>query len=139
MIAPAQAVAEQVQRLQAAGKKAVFTNGCFDILHPGHIDLLQRARELGDVLVVAINSDGSVARAKGANRPIIPERERAELLDGMEMVDFVCTFDEETPLQVIFRIRPNVLVKGSDWTGHEDFSPATVPRLSVASDIYSIV
>jgi rfaE bifunctional protein nucleotidyltransferase chain/domain len=118
MIAPAQAVAEEVQRLQAAGKKAVFTNGCFDILHPGHIDLLRRARELGDVLVVAINSDASVARAKGTNRPIIPERERAELLDGMEMVDFVCTFDEDTPLQVILRIRPNILVKGADWTGN---------------------
>jgi len=118
MIAPAQAVAEEVRRLQATGKKAVFTNGCFDILHLGHIDLLHRARDLGDVLVVAINSDVSVARAKGPNRPIIPERERAELLDGLDMVDFVCTFDEDTPLQVILRIRPDVLVKGADWTGN---------------------
>src|SRR5437867_1872508 len=116
MIAAAKAVAEEVRRLQATGKKAVFTNGCFDILHAGHIDLLQRARDLGDALVVAINSDASVARAKGRNRPIIPERERAELLDGLEMVDFVCTFDEDTPLQVILAIRPNVLVKGADWT-----------------------
>jgi len=118
MIAAAQAVAHEVRRLQATGKKAVFTNGCFDILHAGHIDLLHRARDLGDVLVVAINSDASVARAKGRNRPIIPERERAELLDGLEMVDFVCTFDEDTPLQVILAIRPNVLVKGADWTGN---------------------
>jgi rfaE bifunctional protein nucleotidyltransferase chain/domain len=118
MIASAQAVAEEVQTLQRAGKKAVFTNGCFDILHSGHIDLLERARALGDVLVVAINSDSSVARMKGSNRPIIPERERAELLDGLETVDYVCTFDEDTPLEVILRIHPNVLVKGADWTGN---------------------
>jgi rfaE bifunctional protein nucleotidyltransferase chain/domain len=118
MIGPAQAVATEVQTLQGAGKKAVFTNGCFDILHSGHIDLLQRARALGDVLVVAINSDASVARMKGPNRPVLPEAERAELLDGLEMVDFVCTFDEDTPLEVILCIRPNVLVKGADWTGN---------------------
>ena len=118
MVASLQAVANEVRALQAAGKNVVFTNGCFDILHSGHIDLLRRARALGDALVVAINSDNSVARMKGANRPIIPEQERAELLDGMEMVDFVCTFDEDTPLEAILRIRPNVLVKGADWTAN---------------------
>jgi len=109
-------VADRVQKLQATGKIIVFTNGCFDILHSGHIDLLQKARQLGDVLVVGINSDASVERLKGPNRPIIPERERAELLDGLEMVDFVCSFDEDTPLQAILTIRPAVLVKGADWT-----------------------
>src|SRR2546422_5301816 len=98
MVASLQAVATEVRALQAAGKKVVFTNGCFDILHTGHIDLLRRARALGDALVVAINTDDSVARMKGQNRPIIPESERGELLAGLEMVDFVCAFSEDTPL-----------------------------------------
>ncbi len=108
-------VAQDAHALQKAGKRVVFTNGCFDILHAGHVDLLRRARDLGDVLVVAINSDQSVLRMKGPNRPIIPENERAELLAGLEMVDFVCTFDEDTPLEAILKIRPDVLVKGADW------------------------
>lgn len=116
MIASLQAVAVEVRKLQEQGKHVVFTNGCFDILHSGHIDLLRRARALGDVLVVAINSDASVIRLKGPNRPIISESERAELLDAFEMVDFVCTFDEDTPLEAILCIRPDVLVKGADWT-----------------------
>ena len=115
MIASVKGVAAEVRKLQSAGKRIVFTNGCFDILHAGHIDLLRRARECGDVLVVAINSDSSVARLKGTNRPIIPERERAELLDALEMVDFVCSFDEDTPLEAILKIHPDVLVKGADW------------------------
>jgi rfaE bifunctional protein nucleotidyltransferase chain/domain len=118
MIASLQAVAGQIRMLQGAGKKVVFTNGCFDILHSGHVDLLRRARALGDVLVVAINSDSSVSRIKGPDRPIIPDVERAELLDGMEMVDFVCMFDEDTPLEVILRLRPDILVKGADWTAN---------------------
>ena len=108
--------AEEVRKLQESGKRVVFTNGCFDILHTGHLDLLQRARELGDVLVVAINSDASVRRMKGPNRPIIPENERAELLAGLEMVDLVCTFDEDTPLEAILKIHPDVLAKGADWS-----------------------
>jgi D-beta-D-heptose 7-phosphate kinase/D-beta-D-heptose 1-phosphate adenosyltransferase len=118
MIAPSQAVAQEVRKLQDSGKKIVFTNGCFDILHSGHIDLLRRARALGDALVVAINSDASVGRMKGPNRPIIPEQERAELLNGLEMVDFVCVFEEDTPLEAILCIRPDVLVKGADWTAN---------------------
>ena len=118
MVAPLQAVANEVHKLQAAGKKVAFTNGCFDILHSGHIDLLRRARQLGDALVVAINSDASVARMKGPNRPIVPEQERAELLSGLEMVDFVCAFDEDTPLEAILKIHPDVLVKGADWTAN---------------------
>ncbi len=115
MIASVQGVAAEVRKLKSTGRKIVFTNGCFDILHAGHIDLLRRARECGDVLVVAINSDSSVARLKGTNRPIIPEGERAELLDALEMVDFVCSFDEDTPLEAILKIHPDVLVKGADW------------------------
>jgi rfaE bifunctional protein nucleotidyltransferase chain/domain len=118
MIASAQAVAKQVRALQTSGKKIVFTNGCFDILHSGHVDLLRRARVLGDVLVVAINSDASVVRMKGPNRPIMPQDERAELLDAMEMVDFVCTFDEDTPRETILEIHPDVLVKGADWAAN---------------------
>jgi len=118
MVASLQAVAEEVRRFQAAGKKVVFTNGCFDILHSGHVDLLTRARALGDALVVAINTDASVARMKGPNRPIIPQGERAELLGALEPVDFVCTFDEDTPLAAILKIRPDVLVKGADWTAN---------------------
>src|SRR5436190_2296558 len=94
MVVSLQAVAEEVRKQQATGKKIVFTNGCFDILHAGHIDLLRRARAHGDKLVVAINSDASVRRSKGQDRPIIPEQERAELLDSLEVVDYVCTFDE---------------------------------------------
>src|SRR5688572_9438629 len=108
-------ISKEVRRLQEVGRRIVFTNGCFDILHSGHIALLRQSRGLGDALVVAINSDASIAGMKGANRPIIPEHERAELLAGLEMVDFVCIFDEDTPLQAILKIRPDVLVKGADW------------------------
>jgi rfaE bifunctional protein nucleotidyltransferase chain/domain len=118
MIASLQAIANEVRNLQAAGKKVVFTNGCFDILHSGHIDLLRRARALGGGLVVAINSDASVRRMKGPNRPIIPERERGELLAGLEMVDFVCAFEEDTPLEAILQVHPDILVKGADWTAN---------------------
>jgi rfaE bifunctional protein nucleotidyltransferase chain/domain len=118
MIASLQAVAKEVHALQGLGKRVVFTNGCFDILHTGHIDLLSRARAIGDALVVAINSDASVGRMKGPGRPIITQQERAELLGGMEMVDFVCTFDEDTPLEAILHIHPDVLVKGADWTAN---------------------
>src|SRR2546421_10084634 len=118
MVGPLREVAVQVQKLQSAGKRVVFTNGCFEILHSGHIDLLRRARELGDALVVAINADASVGRMKGFNRPIIPEEERAEVLNGLKMVDFVCLFDEDTPLEAILQIRPDILVKGADWTAN---------------------
>lgn len=108
-------IANTVRQLQATGQKVVFTNGCFDILHPGHIDLLRKAHALGDVLVVAINSDESVRRIKGPHRPIFNQEERAELLAALEMVDLVTIFHDETPLQAILRIRPDVLVKGADW------------------------
>jgi len=108
-------ISKLTRALQQSGKKVVFTNGCFDLLHSGHIDLFRRARDLGDVLVVAINTDDSVSRVKGSARPIVPERDRAELLAGLEMVDFVCFFDEDTPLEAILKVRPDVLVKGADW------------------------
>jgi D-beta-D-heptose 7-phosphate kinase/D-beta-D-heptose 1-phosphate adenosyltransferase len=108
-------VAQQARRHQNSGKRVVFTNGCFDVLHPGHIELLAQARRLGDALVVAINSDDSVRRLKGRDRPIFPESERAEVLAALEMVDYVCTFQEDTPLEVILKIRPDILVKGADW------------------------
>ena len=108
-----------VQDLKRAGKKIVFTNGCFDLLHPGHVKLLEQARSLGDTLIVGINSDGSVRRNKGVNRPVMPERERAEILAGLAAVDYVVVFDEPTPRELIAAILPNILVKGSDWGADE--------------------
>ena len=122
------AVAEQARVLQQTGKKVVFTNGCYDILHPGHVGLLARARAAGDALVVAINSDDSVRRLKGENRPIVSQEDRAELLSGLEMVDYVCVFDEDTPLEAIEKIRPDVLVKGADWVTDGIVGSAEVER-----------
>ena len=110
------ALAREARGHQASGGRVVFTNGCFDLLHPGHIELLRQARALGDVLIVAINDDAGVRRLKGEDRPIFPENERAEILAALEMVDYVCTFSEDTPLEVILKVRPDVLVKGADWT-----------------------
>jgi D-beta-D-heptose 7-phosphate kinase/D-beta-D-heptose 1-phosphate adenosyltransferase len=101
--------------LRAAGKTVVFRNGVFDLLHPGHVRYLQAARQLGDALIVAINSDRSVRAIKGPERPITPEAERAEILEALSCVDAVTVFDEDTPLAVITAIQPDVLVKGADW------------------------
>ena len=106
---------EAVQRLQRTGKKVVFTNGCFDLLHVGHVRYLQEARALGDLLVVGVNSDASVRRLKGPGRPLNPARERAEILAALECVDFVTVFGAATPLQLIRAIGPDILVKGGDW------------------------
>jgi rfaE bifunctional protein nucleotidyltransferase chain/domain len=97
-------------------KTVVFTNGCYDILHPGHIQLLEQARALGDVLIVALNSDASVRRAKGPLRPIIPEQDRAIVVAALSAVDAVTLFDEETPRELIAALLPDVLVKGADWS-----------------------
>ncbi|NPA24990.1 MAG: D-glycero-beta-D-manno-heptose 1-phosphate adenylyltransferase, partial [Deltaproteobacteria bacterium] len=97
------------------GKKIVFTNGCFDILHPGHVTYLEAARGLGDTLVVGLNSDLSVQRLKGEKRPIMPQSARARLLTALEAVSFVVIFDEETPYDLIARLKPDILVKGGDW------------------------
>lgn len=97
------------------GRKVVFTNGCFDLLHPGHIRSLEAARSFGDVLIVGINSDASVRALKGPGRPVIPQDERAEILVSLECVDAVLIFDEPTPQKVIAKLLPDVLVKGGDW------------------------
>ena len=109
------ALADRVRSLQRRGKKVVFTNGCFDLLHAGHVRYLQAARRLGDALVVAVNSDASVARLKGPSRPLTPGRQRLEVLAALECVDFVCLFGDETPRRLIAKLSPDVLVKGGDW------------------------
>lgn len=105
-----------VQRLRGRGLQIVFTNGVFDLLHPGHVRYLQDARQLGDALIVGVNSDRSVrALAKGADRPLNPEAERAEVLAALACVDAVTIFDEDTPHDIIAAVQPDVLVKGADW------------------------
>ena len=101
--------------LKRLNKKLVFTNGCFDILHSGHVDYLNKAKELGDYLLVGLNSDFSVKKIKGEKRPIINEMERASLLDNLKCVDYVTFFDENTPEQLISSLIPDILVKGADW------------------------
>ena len=108
-------LAEERRRWREEGRRVVLTNGCFDLLHPGHLALLQAARALGDVLVVAINSDRSVRRIKGEGRPLVSEEERAETLLALEAVDRVVVYDEPTPLEVVKALAPEVLVKGADW------------------------
>ncbi len=105
-----------VVKARARGKTVVLTNGCFDLLHRGHLHLLREAKKLGDLLVVAVNSDSSVMKIKGPNRPIFPEMERAELLAALELVDYVTVFPEPDPNHTIDELRPDVLVKGGDWT-----------------------
>jgi len=101
------------------GRRIVFTNGCFDLLHPGHIRSLELARQLGDALVVGLNSDASIRQLKGQGRPVLPEGERAEILAALESVDAVVIFDDPTPREVIARLLPDVLVKGGDWPGDQ--------------------
>ena len=107
--------AELAQQMRGSGKRIVFTNGVFDILHPGHLRYLQHARSLGDVLIVGLNADVSVRRNKGPERPINAEHERAEVLEALECVDAVVLFEEDTPHEIIAAIQPDILVKGADW------------------------
>ncbi|HEU4390011.1 MAG TPA: D-glycero-beta-D-manno-heptose 1-phosphate adenylyltransferase [Blastocatellia bacterium] len=102
-------------RLRDDGRRVVFTNGCFDLLHPGHVRYLAEARSLGDALIVALNSDRSVRALKGETRPIMNEKERAEIIAALESVDLVTIFDEETPRELIAELLPDILVKGGDW------------------------
>jgi rfaE bifunctional protein nucleotidyltransferase chain/domain len=104
------------ERMRREGKQLVFTNGCFDLLHPGHVRYLNQARSLGDALVVALNSDQSVRALKGEGRPILTQQERAEVMAALEAVDYVTIFDEETPRELIAALLPDVLVKGGDWS-----------------------
>jgi len=114
ILTPAEA-ADLADRERRAGRRVVFTNGVFDLLHPGHIRYLRAARGEGDLLIVGVNSDRSVRAIKGPSRPITPEAERAEILAALTSVDAVTIFDEETPAEIIRRVQPDVLVKGADW------------------------
>ena len=114
---PAPALAELVADLRRSGKRIVFTNGCFDILHRGHIEYLRASKACGDVLIVGLNSDASVRRLKGPSRPVVPQEDRAAILADLAAVDYVVIFDEETPYELIRRIRPDVLTKGADYAG----------------------
>ncbi len=118
-IKPLEALKAECRTFRASGKRIVFTNGCFDILHPGHVRYLWEARGLGDRLVVAVNSDRSVRKIKGSKRPILPAEARAELIAALGFVDAVLVFDEETPLEVIEALVPDILVKGGDWAEEE--------------------
>jgi D-beta-D-heptose 7-phosphate kinase/D-beta-D-heptose 1-phosphate adenosyltransferase len=106
-------------REKSRGRRVVFTNGCFDLLHPGHVRCLSQARALGDLLIVAVNSDRSVRANKGPERPLVPQQDRAEVLAAFSSVDYVTIFDEPTPRELIARVLPNVLVKGADWALEE--------------------
>jgi D-beta-D-heptose 7-phosphate kinase/D-beta-D-heptose 1-phosphate adenosyltransferase len=114
------------QKVQSEGKKVVFTNGCFDILHRGHIELLKKAKEFGDILIIGLNSDFSVKKIKGEKRPILNEDDRAYILGALECVDAVCLFDEETPGRIIEQLKPDVLVKGGDYEIDEIVGRETV-------------
>jgi D-beta-D-heptose 7-phosphate kinase/D-beta-D-heptose 1-phosphate adenosyltransferase len=114
-IYPKEKLKKEVEQLQREGKKVVFTNGCFDILHVGHTRYLQEAKKLGDVLIIAVNSDASTKAIKGEERPLIPEGERADVVASLEAVDYVTIFSELTPLELIEYIKPDILVKGGDW------------------------
>ena len=115
-----------VRRVRGAGGVVVFTNGVFDLLHPGHVRYLRQARSLGATLIVGINSDASVRRNKGAGRPINPEMERAEVLAALEHVDAVVIFDEDTPAEIIHLVQPDILVKGADWPADQIVGRDTV-------------
>jgi D-beta-D-heptose 7-phosphate kinase/D-beta-D-heptose 1-phosphate adenosyltransferase len=115
MVVERQLLALLCRQLRREGKRLVFTNGCFDLLHRGHVAYLYRARQLGDVLIVGVNTDASVRRLKGDKRPICPERERAELVAALKPVDFVTLFEEDTPEALIAELQPHVLVKGGDY------------------------
>ena len=108
-------LALHLQQAKAAGNVVVTTNGCFDVLHLGHLRYLQAARQLGDLLVVAVNSDSSVRELKGENRPLVPEDERAEMLAGLECVDYVVIFPESTPIELLAELKPSIHVKGGDY------------------------
>jgi D-beta-D-heptose 7-phosphate kinase/D-beta-D-heptose 1-phosphate adenosyltransferase len=107
------------EKLRKENKIIVFTNGCFDIIHPGHIKLLKKAKSLGDVLIVGLNKDISVKKLKGKNRPIIDEKGRAEILSSLSMVDYIVLFGEKTPIRLIKNILPNYIVKGGDYKVNE--------------------
>lgn len=115
MIVTLEQIIDIRNKLRSENKKVVFTNGCFDILHAGHIDYLSKSKKLGDILIVGVNSDSSIKRIKGDKRPIMNEVERAYILSNLKPVDYVILFDENTPAEIINQIIPDILVKGADW------------------------
>ncbi len=117
-----------LEDLKKKRKRIVFTNGCFDLLHIGHIRYLEKAKSLGDILVVGVNSDRSVRNLKGPERPILPEEERAEILSGLGCVDYINVFDQLTPLELISSLQPHILVKGGDWTKETTVGKEVVER-----------
>ncbi len=121
----------ELDRLSADGKKIVFTNGCFDIIHIGHIRYLKEAKKLGDILIIGLNSDLSVSRLK-PNRPINTESQRAEVLSSIEMIDYITIFNEDTPYELIKYIKPDVLVKGGDWKKED------IIGSDIAPEVYSL-
>ena len=127
MIVSAVTWQRRLRALRRQGKRIVFTNGCFDLIHPGHVRYLRAAKRLGDVLVVGLNSDRSVRRLKGPERPLVPERARCEVMAALEMVDLVALFPQDTPFELIACVQPDVLVKGGDWRP-EDIVGADIVR-----------
>lgn len=113
------ALIRKINVLRRSGKKIAFTNGCFDILHYGHVSYLEKAKASNRILIVAVNTDASVRRLKGASRPYVPQKERAAVLAGLQCVDFVVFFNEDTPLKVIQAVEPDVLIKGADYKNKE--------------------
>ena len=122
---------QRVERLKTEGKRLVFTNGCFDIIHAGHIRYLKEAKALGDVLILGLNSDKSVSAIK-PGRPVNPQDQRAEVLSSLEMVDYVTLFDEETPYELIKFLQPDILVKGGDWKKED------IVGFDIAKETYSL-
>lgn len=126
----------QREQWRREGKTVVFTNGCYDLLHPGHIRLLEKARNLGDILILALNTDDSVRRLKGPTRPLMPEQDRADMALELECVDAVTLFDEDTPRELIARVLPDILIKGADWAhfiaGREEVEAAGGKVLALA-------
>ncbi|MHC1738346.1 MAG: D-glycero-beta-D-manno-heptose 1-phosphate adenylyltransferase [Ignavibacteriaceae bacterium] len=114
--------------LKESGKKVVFTNGCFDLIHAGHVDYLSKAKEFGDILIVAVNSDESIRRIKGNTRPITPLVERGFVLSNLKAVDYVTPFEEDTPFEIINDLVPDILVKGADWSIENIVGRDTVER-----------
>lgn len=106
---------KKVKELKEKNKTIVFTNGCFDLIHPGHIQILKKAKESGDILIVAINSDKSVKAIKGKTRPLLGQKARVTILSAIQYVDYVVIFDQKTPYAIINKLRPDILVKGQDW------------------------
>jgi D-beta-D-heptose 7-phosphate kinase/D-beta-D-heptose 1-phosphate adenosyltransferase len=117
-----------IKDLKAKGKRIVFTNGCFDLLHVGHIRYLEEAKTLGDILIVGVNSDASVRKLKGPKRPVLLVEDRTEILSGLGCVDYITVFDELDPLALITSLQPNVLVKGGDWTKEQTVGKEVVER-----------